>query len=395
MASVLNHIKVGYRSVTSGQSILDRLKFNKTVYVYKLLDSTTLLPLSGISVDIQGAVSESLVSDSEGIIKSNIFNPNILSTSESNLYEAVSITDIDYYSEILIDAFPILIPPRSGFNELTDNRYNFFHFHRIVGLTLSQISELSQIRSEYPEFFPNFFNEQHNQVYSPMLLEGELYSNQINFIDKISSDTSNWQIDIISGDQVILSDIAPLSVYGSVDKIVYFEFTPSGISGEDFQFLIHDNNTGFMVMMSNCFEIKSEDSDYRDESVHVKFRNSTNLDNFEYDNLPDFYNQFRITLNSINYDYEYELTTYREQSTGRRRRQKSQKSKFVELEAYLFDQYALDAAASLCDHDEIYINGDKVNLKKGFSTSIQSDMKTHKASAEFYIEKYSTVNLKG
>lgn len=234
-----------------------------------------------------------------------------------------------------------------------------------------------------------------NQEYIPSFLVDFEHSHYANLDTTIEdTDFSNWVVGLFNtqGTEVQIIGSPTKDAITGTEFRFYFSFTISvGISGDHF-FAIYNSSNNEVKYQSNVFKVITLEDVKK--YVFVQFRNTSNLDNFNYQVFTG-YNSFFLDLDAIEYDYEYELQTYREQSTGIRRRQKNQKSKFVKLEADFFDEEASDAMYSLSDHDDILLNGDQVTTKTGYSPNKQKDMSAGRGNIEFYITRFASVNLKG
>ncbi len=231
--------------------------------------------------------------------------------------------------------------------------------------------------------------------YLPAFLRGFEHHHYVNLDNAINdSDFGNWVVGLydVNGNEV-QNFGAPTQdiISGSLFRF-YFSFSiDQALAGTHF-FAVYSTADNSVKYQSNFFKVIALEE--VDKYAFIQFRNSSDLDNFNYTAFAE-YNSFFLDLEQIDFDYEYEIQNYREQSTGRYRRQKNQKNKVIKLETYLFDEEALDGMFSLSDHDDVLINGDAVTTKTGFTPNVQRDMNVHKGTIDFYVTRYGTVNLKG
>lgn len=241
---------------------------------------------------------------------------------------------------------------------------------------------------------PNI-NVQVEFEYLAAYLQDFNHSFYVNLDNPISdSDFDNWEVGLFNTEGNEVQNFGNPTkdiISGSEYRFYFSTVINSSHSGVHF-FAVYNSNDNSVKYQSNFFKVISVDE--IENYAFLQFRNSSNLDNFNYETL-SITNSVFLDLDQIDFQYEYELQSYREQSTGKFRRQKNQKNKVIKLETYLFDEASFDAMYSLCDHDEITINGDEVVTKTGSNPDTQRDMNIHKGSVEFYITRYGTVNLKG
>lgn len=299
----------------------------------------------------------------------------------------------------LAEDINLLIPP--CIEERTNTPLNFYHFHRVNNVLLDSFGagDFSPCNKTYPEWLPNLFAEQDfDECFFPIQVEGEEVSIQLNFNADTGIDFNNCVLALVKNYTIVKDSIAALNqVQDSNGRTtVYFSYTheENFRTGYGYQYMIYSQSDGYVKLLSNQFEIISKDEDYESFSAYYEFRNSSDHNYYLYKDIPSFLNKVRLQVQRVQYDYEYENDTVEEESTGEIREQAIKQRKFVQLEPLLTDEYAHDAFFNLCSHDFIRINGDEVSLKSGFSPSVQRDMKRGIGSMEFYIKKYSTLNLK-
>ncbi len=280
----------------------------------------------------------------------------------------------------------------------TTNIYSFFQWFRVSGFTLSEINRANLLLScdnDLGDSLPNIFNEDDCTEWQPIALQEEQITVQIN--KRLALPAGPLRVAIVHDFTVIQQDIPVTTIVNAQGTIAYFSHTfpdSETVAGEDYRFLLYDSTTTAVFYISNYFEIgyAGHREEILKQSIALKYRHHTNLDGFEYTDLPSYYNEIRVRANLIDHGFDYDRSNYKEVTTGINTREKSQKSKFVKLEPYLFNEYAHEALASLTDHEEVYINGMKVNSKQGSTTRFQRDLKTSMGETEWYIEKFSTVN---
>lgn len=155
--------------------------------------------------------------------------------------------------------------------------------------------------------------------------------------------------------------------------------------------IIYDSTTDQILYVLNWFEFKSqfEAGNY----VHLSYRNSSNIFNFNYEELPNFRNEIFIDLNVINNEPEYDLTNYSEASTGFVRNQKSQLKDSYTLEAYFFDEVAHSGMKGISMHDDIELNFRPYQIKEGYEIEFNIRNRVEKGSIQVYDQNANEINL--
>lgn len=194
--------------------------------------------------------------------------------------------------------------------------------------------------------------------------------------------------------QVINADIATLLVDPFVtedgDNVftyyasVSISLTPPGV----YIFRIGNDTENFLD--SSLLFVPPDD--YARYSCICRFRHDRYFYGVNYQNLDDFYQQFRLHLNEIDMQYESDKEVYSEISTGKQRTYNNFKKKIRTLEAYYFDAQAHDACEIMFDSEEIYINGRRYTTKGTYKIITNPATKHNKGVAELYEEDFATAN---
>ena len=245
--------------------------------------------------------------------------------------------------------------------------------------------------------FPNRIQQIDKQTYQPTYmkeLDHFIYFALDETID--DADFGDWLIGLFRH-----GDIAPIQTWALTKDIIsgidYRFYTTINIDasiGEKdcYQLVVYNSVTSAIkyVPFNGINIIEQQNvTNY----AYLQWRNSTNLDNYNYETLSE-YNSVFLDMNLIDQDFEYTNKGYREQSTGKFRLQKNQRHKAYTFETYLFDEQANDTMGSISLHDDILINGEAVTVKTGHEQTSQRDLNINKGSIVFYVDKYSTINVK-
>jgi hypothetical protein len=241
----------------------------------------------------------------------------------------------------------------------------------------------------------NYIQEEH--LFAMSYLQGYDHWLYFNLDDPIEdSDFANWEIRVYDLDGNLRQTIGALTkdiISGSAYRF-YCTFTPDGTYTGLHYLAIYNTSTGEVKysFQDSPFSViaLSEVEQY----VWLKFRNSSDLDNFNYEDFPSNYQEVFLPMNAVSYDYEYEIKSYTSVSSKKRRDQKTGRHKIVTINTELFNEQANDMMSSVTIHDEIYINGERVKISQGFKPNVNRDMNVSQGEIKFYIEKYSTINYK-
>lgn len=241
---------------------------------------------------------------------------------------------------------------------------------------------------------PNLFIQE-NLSFLPAFLRGLEHFHYANIDEPINdSDFANWKVGLFDSQGNNVQDLgAPTKDIISGDLYrFYFSFTINTSIYGCHYLVVYNQIDETVKYQSNVFNVITPEQVH--EYVYIQYRNSTDLDNFGYSNVAN-YNSFFLDINQVEWDYEYNLKQATAQTSNERRLQMSVKNKIIKLETYLFDEEAMDAMASVSEHDTVLINGISVSIRSGFSPNVQRDMNVHKGIIEFYVDDFGSVNYKG
>jgi hypothetical protein len=142
--------------------------------------------------------------------------------------------------------------------------------------------------------------DQFNDVENPSLVwyPGDPFSFYAN-ITELEDDANfdNWHLDLLDNNfNVIISDVGILTkdvITGSSYRF-YSQFeVPTGLTpGVCYRLVIVDETYNLVKYVSNKFQYSSEE----EYTVQIRYRNSRNIFNFNYEGLSSFYNEFRVRL---------------------------------------------------------------------------------------------------
>lgn len=128
--------------------------------------------------------------------------------------------------------------------------------------------------------------------YAVPTMSGDVIGCYINFDDPISDDISNWELGIWVPSAIVVRDIATINAVDldGTTKDLYFEYTVGSLP-RWFRFVIYDTaDADAIKYWSNGLKFKT----VAGYTMKIKYRNDYNQINFNYEQVPSFYNQARI-----------------------------------------------------------------------------------------------------
>ena len=245
---------------------------------------------------------------------------------------------------------------------------------------------------------PNNYNRS-NCEYNYKIVSGFLNSQFLNTADVIDDVTfANLRLSVFDVEGVeVISDVWPLSKVDLVggyrlyinDMIIDSTLIPNKI----YRLVIYDTTDNMVYYRLNWFKfISGSDSG---QFVYLSYRNSTNIFNINYEELPDYRNKIFVDLNVISNEPEYDLTSYPEATTGFIRNQKSQLKDAYTIEGYFFDKTAFAGMKGLSMHDDIQLNFRDYQIKEGYQEEANIRTNQTKGTFEVYDQEANEINLKG
>ncbi|MDB4302987.1 hypothetical protein N9936_01275 [bacterium] len=241
---------------------------------------------------------------------------------------------------------------------------------------------------------PNNY-ETHKRCYAASYLQGFEHSNFVNLDDPITdADFEDWVVGLFAPDGSLLEvfDTLVKDELADLSYRFWFSFRISVDFVGGAYFAIYDRTDNAVKYQSNPVNVISPDDITKFSFVEA--RNSSAIDNINFDTFTGRINVF-LDLDQAAFATESDRESYREVSTGVRRLRKTYRSKTVKLEAYFVDEGGFDALNSLCDFDELRVNNLSLTCKSVFAPEAIKESTVYKGEAEFYIDSYGSVNLRG
>lgn len=227
------------------------------------------------------------------------------------------------------------------------------------------------------------------QVYRPVLVPGQQAGIFINLNQPFfDADNITDMVLRFVGNVDISIPLAKTTATGGYR--LYAVFVVPDIAHGTYQFEVFNNASQVQKVISNKFRVT--DGGY---TSLVRYRNSRDLMFYDYEQIPGFYNEFRLHLSLAGYVSENGATQLQSVATGLRRNLNGTLDKSFQLDTYYFDDGAHDAMMCLLEHDDIQINGRAYIKKSAYIPNVRVNSKLSVGRAEVYEQAYSTVNKYG
>ena len=212
----------------------------------------------------------------------------------------------------------------------------------------------------------------------------------INFDSPISDDTSTWKLGIwLSDVGIAIRDIATMTEVDidGTNHDIYVEYTLNALPGPWFRLVIYDGSDNIKYW-SNALRYYAVEPD---NTYVVKYRNSFNRVNFNYEDITAFYNQFRINGRVADRVPQREVTGYTI-SSGHWIQAKDIHRAIETVQTYFLDKYTHEAMMAAVSCDEFYI--DTVRYYAGeneYSGTPQGESQRWNAEIKMYLYDYTVV----
>lgn len=236
-----------------------------------------------------------------------------------------------------------------------------------------------------------------SRTFTPVYMPGETYSFYFNYDGYLTDSTvvpfcQLWLIDGDGNQVAMVADVLDkVYIAGAAAFHIWKVFVFPNVKDGEYYFQIYDTISGLEKARSNII-LSNNSPDFM--TCTVKFRHNDVLFNTYYQNLPDFYQMFRLPLNQISpIQPTSTRENYRESSNGRDlRTSKSFLDMKIILESYWFDDETHQAIACMLEHREVYINGFRIiNLKQIETSEISFLTNLSKNTFEILLDEYSAV----
>jgi hypothetical protein len=234
----------------------------------------------------------------------------------------------------------------------------------------------------------NLYSKTPNKVFGPIYVPTEQYAFYINFDTPVSdSNFDHFQLDVYQGATSKATNIGPLQkdLVTGITYNIFAVFHCPQLPNGYYQFVIWDTLANVEKIRSNYIWIENDPLAYANAPT-VLYRNASNRNKINYENLVDYFNVFRLPLIKIDYQFELQKTQYRNASDQRLRNLRDFKYKFIKIESYWFDEPAHEAASEMYEHDGIYIDGIKYITKDAYSIATEPLNDYSKGSVNMYVD---------
>lgn len=261
------------------------------------------------------------------------------------------------------------------------NRYNFLRWD----------DGMPTLNQDFPN---NYIKEK--PCYKPTLLNGEAMIFYINVHEGLSNAImAGTTLDLVKTNGDVTGNIAPLQTHTFTVSIAgvpttkstfYASVVVTGIPYGEYFFRITDGTN--TLLTSNLFIV----TDDIENTVLAKFRHNRYMAGVRYHELTDFYQQYRIHMNFIDWQLEVERSIYTEVTTGKQRTYNAVANKMIKAETYYFDDLAHEAAFFMFECKEVLINGNLVSYKSPYKINRDSTQALNKGEIELFDDNFATIN---
>lgn len=378
-------------------ALIKSLGLPVTFYCVRVLDED-LNPVEGATIKV--GQNESFTTDSNGEALITIFsgNINISKLGFLDLDTTYTFTGIESPDclELTLITDPCLVP-------IPENEFNFIRWHRLFyDIPPNPLDKFRCCETLTPDFVNPFILQTLGRRYTPVIKPTENFKFYANLNNPINdSDFSEWKLALVKirildnvntfDFEFIHTDLAPIlqdNITGGYNYYTEsFEF-PATTDGLYF-LLVYNSVTNKTKFISNQIYI---DNTAEERTVLIKYSNTSNQYNFNYEGLPALENEIRIHLFQSEINHEINIQQYRSVSTGKLRNIKTEPDKLVKFMAHKFDEPAHDTMISLITHDNITINNKAVTPKGNYEIENQLLSPLANAEIEFYINSFSRIN---
>lgn len=231
----------------------------------------------------------------------------------------------------------------------------------------------------------NSYIKDKGNSFEPIYVPNEIYSFYINFDEPISDPSfNNFSLNLMDGDDIVSPNLGVLKkdIVFSITYNIWCEFIFPFVKNGCYRFAIIDDVTGIIKVKSNCIHVEKDFFQVNTALLHYKHKR--NIFGFNYENIPDFYNRFRLPLNKIEYQFDVDKSQYRNVSDKKLRNLYSYRDKFVKIESYYFDEPAHDAMSAVYEQSDIIIDGTRYLPKDAYVIETNQTMTQNKGTVNAY-----------
>lgn len=278
---------------------------------------------------------------------------------------------------------------------------NFTYHIRAYAEISAAMDEMSQPDFLGRELSTGYIRETARCGYFPIVIPYEPLRFYINTDEGISIPVPNTNtLDLINAQtgSVTVANVASLYVHqfstSPIRRTHYAEvILPSTVNPGVYYFMIKNGSTE--IARSSSIRVDVPGSDISKGTSLVTFRHDRYFYGLNYHELPNFYQQYRIHLNEIEDQIETDKEIYTEQTTGKQRTFKAEIKRVKKVETYYFDREAHEAAETMFEHKELYINGLQYYSKGAYKRNTNLTSKISKGEIELYDQEFASINRCG
>lgn len=301
---------------------------------------------------------------------------------------------------IIAEATPVEPPPPAGEDVVVNlkpvNANNLITWRSVTSGDIGFTNIICE--NEYWDLPTAYRLNKKKFKHFPVMVPGETFAFYINF-DVPANDPSyaDFGLAIIKQGGIVEQDIAGLEIdiIDGNNYNIYATITVPPLVEGAYLFAIYNKLTNVIKYVSQEIRVISANNDPDATTLTVTYRNSRNLYNFYYSNVPEFVNIHRLQLNVIGGQVEGDFKPYRGASTGKLRNVSFNLDRYVTLEAYYFDDLGHRGMQVFQAHDSIFLNNRPYLLKTPYAIEWNVLRNTQKGTIELYDQEFSTINRFG
>ena len=239
------------------------------------------------------------------------------------------------------------------------------------------------------------------QIYRPVFVKGERYSNMINSEQKLNDpDFAALRLSIVDKDtfQIIADDVGVFTKYaedGNEYRVAWDITSFPDIPAGCYRILLYNTVNDQVKYLSNEIEVLDFNTTWRQRTSYFSFRHSAEIYNFGYDELLNFRIRVRLTTNILNHDNPFDVEEYEEVTSGKSQNPRFDVDEIYTLETEQFDIPAHRAFAIFLAHNDKIINKEFVTVAPGGKYTGEKaplESPTWNKNVELKIQQFSTIN---
>lgn len=287
------------------------------------------------------------------------------------------------------------------------NRYNFIQFRTFSGV--KEFNAVSRGCDDLEDQLPNPFRIrdkdfafEKNERHYPVICPNEIFTFYFNFIGGLTDpEWSIYKIAIANYQGIVLDNI------GTIQK-VDIDSTHYNIYSDDCQVSSLPIGIYFIVIYKDdellyasneiqLLTLNNTDLYFNAKYVTVRaqWKNLNNIYGYLWALIPDFAMKLRLKLYQIDTQFEGVFEQYSEVSTGVKRNDNVELSKYYVMQMYYADDIGQDAMGIWQINTTLVLNNVTYITKSGYKITYDPRMQVNVGQIELYDQEFSSINKGG